>query len=81
MIDGLSSQAQAAATSSRARIAEMLQLFLLTFLALYCARSLAGQVYSSPIDDYVWTPDENYGWVEMGDQYNIGGVKYGWTVR
>lgn len=27
--------------------------------------AIAGQVYDSDLDNYVWTPDENYGWVEM----------------
>jgi len=34
---------------------------------------------AAPLDDYVWRHDDAYGWVEMGEQYNIGGEGHGFT--
>jgi len=28
---------------------------------------------AAPIDDYVWTPDENYGWYDMGEDHVLHG--------
>ncbi len=30
----------------------------------------AQSVYSSALDDYVWKPDSNYGWVDMVSNFN-----------
>ena len=42
----------------------MIQALALGFLAAAAA---------APIDDYVWTPDENYGWVDMGEEHVLHG--------
>jgi PhoPQ-activated pathogenicity-related protein len=31
---------------------------------------------STPLDDYVWAADENYGWVDMGPEHIISGKAY-----
>jgi len=36
------------------------------FLFLLGARTLS----ATALDDYVWAPDENYGWVDMGEEYS-----------
>ena len=41
----------------------MLQVAIL--LGVSVALTLAGQVYHDAIDDYVFKPDEAYGWVDM----------------
>lgn len=55
----------------------MLQIALFVAIALVCF--LVSQ--AAPIDDYVWRPDENYGWHCMGESYKLGGEGFGWTVR
>jgi hypothetical protein len=30
-------------------------------------------IASTPLDDYVWAPDENYAWSYMGNQYDFNG--------
>lgn len=42
----------------------MMYLFIL-LLAISTTLCHGGQVYHDALDDYVWTPDENYGWVDM----------------
>lgn len=34
-----------------------------TLLAVVAAAASAFHVIANPLDDYVWTPDENYKWV------------------
>jgi hypothetical protein len=34
---------------------------------------LAAAASAAPIDDYVWAPDENYGWVDMGEEHILHG--------
>jgi len=51
----------------------MFALSLLTALAVAAA---------TPLDDYVWRVDENYGWVDMGPEYVLKGKlsgNRGWT--
>eukprot|EP00598_Pedospumella_elongata_P013548 CAMPEP_0184987744 /NCGR_PEP_ID=MMETSP1098-20130426/21596_1 /TAXON_ID=89044 /ORGANISM="Spumella elongata, Strain CCAP 955/1" /LENGTH=156 /DNA_ID=CAMNT_0027512333 /DNA_START=16 /DNA_END=483 /DNA_ORIENTATION=+ len=38
--------------------------------ALLCLLG-AQTVYSTALDDYVWKPDSNYGWVDMGPEYEF----------
>uniref|UniRef100_A0A7S3H7N8 Uncharacterized protein n=1 Tax=Spumella elongata TaxID=89044 RepID=A0A7S3H7N8_9STRA len=38
--------------------------------ALLCLLG-AQTVYSTALDDYVWKPDSNYGWVDMGPEYQF----------
>lgn len=42
-------------------------------------------VSSTPLDDYVWAPDENYGWnrlvgVELIKFYVLGGARFQWYL-
>jgi PhoPQ-activated pathogenicity-related protein len=34
---------------------------------------LAAAASAAPIDDYVWAPDENYGWVDVSESYPLAG--------
>ena len=43
------------------------------------ALGLAACAAAMPIDDYVWTPDANYGWVDLGEEYRLHGCNVGKT--
>ena len=40
------------------------------------AISLVAAVSAMPLDDYVWAPDSNYGWVDLGESYLLKGCSY-----
>eukprot|EP01038_Epipyxis_sp_PR26KG_P006071 gene6071-8360_t len=46
-------------------------LFLLCVVLFACSLQIA---CSTPLDDYVWKADENYGWVDMGPDYMMRGT-------
>jgi hypothetical protein len=54
----------------------MMQIIL---FGLICSLVIA-LVSSTPLDDYIWRKDDNYGWVEMDAQYQLHGLKKEWTV-
>jgi PhoPQ-activated pathogenicity-related protein len=43
------------------------------FRALCLAAAIVAQVAGTALDDYVWAPDENYGWVDMGADHVLTG--------
>ncbi len=53
----------------------MIQALIVLVIATICFL----KAQAMPLDDYVWRKDDAYGWVEMGEQYNIGGEGYGFT--
>lgn len=46
------------------------------FLLKLCAAALLflSCAFAADLDDYVWREDENYGWVDMGPEYQIKGT-------
>lgn len=43
------------------------------FSAIFIALSFVGLVSSTPLDDYVWKSDENYKWVDLGEDHILTG--------